>query len=154
MAGMLGTAYRIRLSQSRRLARETGKFKPRCDCFDVLKWTSQAIVNARRNHRVYGSIPEATYVETSESKAQFIDGERYGIAFFGTPHRGGNGASLGKVVASIIRRTLWNPANDFMSFLRKDSRLANDLTEEFRHDLEDYYYLSFFETIPMGMMVC
>ena len=41
-----------------------------------------------------------------------------------------------------------------MSMLRKESKIANDLTEAFRHDLERYYYLSFFETIPTkGLMV-
>lgn len=41
-----------------------------------------------------------------------------------------------------------------MSLLRKESKIANNLTEAFRDDLEKYFYLSFFETLLMkGRMV-
>ena len=68
--------------------------------------------------------------------------------FFGTPHRGGNNVPLGKVAASIARLALRNPTNSFMDALSKDNLFADDLVQDFRQQLEDYYILSFFETQP------
>ncbi|KAF4452601.1 P-loop containing nucleoside triphosphate hydrolase [Fusarium austroafricanum] len=72
----------------------------------------------------------------------------YGIAFFGTPHRGGNKVPLGSIAASIARIALRNPASSFMDALRKDSLFSEDLIQDFRQQLSDYYILSFFETQP------
>lgn len=36
-----------------------------------------------------------------------------------------------------------------MEALKKDSLFSDTLVEDFRHQLEDYYILSFFETLPM-----
>lgn len=81
---------------------------------------------------------------------------RYGIAFFGTPHKGGNKASHGKTVASMFRRVLRNPRNDFLEVLQKQSYVTAELSEAFRGDLERYYFLSFFETthMPIFGLVC
>ena len=73
---------------------------------------------------------------------------RYGILFFGTPHQGGNCASLGGVAASIARLSLRNPTNSFMEALKIDSLFADDLVQDFRQQLEDYNVLSFYETLP------
>ncbi len=35
-----------------------------------------------------------------------------------------------------------------MESLKKDSLFSDGLAEDFRHLLEDYYVLSFFETLP------
>jgi hypothetical protein len=74
----------------------------------------------------------------------------YGIAFFGTPHQGGNFAKLGEIASTIMRGVLRNPKNTFMEALKKDSLFADDLIQDFRQQLEDYYVLSFFETRPLG----
>ena len=76
----------------------------------------------------------------------------YGIAFFGTSHQGGNFAKLGDIAASITRGVLRNPSNTFMEALKKDSLFSDTLVGDFRHQLEDYYVLSFFETLPMGKL--
>jgi hypothetical protein len=68
--------------------------------------------------------------------------------FFGTPHQGGNFASLGSIAASIARLSLRNPSNSFMETLKTDSLFADDLVQDFRQQLEDYYVLSFYETLP------
>jgi hypothetical protein len=49
-----------------------------------------------------------------------------------------------------------NPKNTFMEALKKDSLFSDTLMDDFRHQLEDYYVLSFFETLPMGKfgLVC
>ncbi|KAK7409054.1 hypothetical protein QQX98_008758 [Neonectria punicea] len=78
-----------------------------------------------------------------------IQNATYGIAFFATPHRGGNNTALGSIAASIARCALKNPTNTFMEALKKDSLFADDLVQDFRQQLEDYYILSFFETRPM-----
>ena len=82
----------------------------------------------------------------------------YGIAFFGTPHRGGNLATLGSVAASIARFTLRNPKNTFLKALKRDSLFADDLVQDFRQQLENYHVLSFFETQPLspvsGLVSC
>jgi hypothetical protein len=70
----------------------------------------------------------------------------YGIAFFGTPHQGGNGAKLGQIAATIASVCLRNPKNTFLEALKKDSLFADDLVKDFRHQLEDYHVLSFYET--------
>lgn len=81
---------------------------------------------------------------------QYIRLATYGIAFFSTPHQGGNYAKLGDIVATIARGVLRNPSNSFLKFLKKDSFTSQDLIYDFRHQLEDYYFISFYETLPLG----
>lgn len=76
----------------------------------------------------------------------------YGIAFFATPHQGGNHVRLGEVVSTIARAVLRNPKNTFLEALKRNSAFADSLTQHFRHQLEDYYILSFFETRPLGKL--
>jgi hypothetical protein len=81
----------------------------------------------------------------------------YGIVFFGTPHRGGNNAKLGAVVADVFRAILGNPKNTFMEALKgKSSPFSDDLVRKFQLLVQDYSILSFFETRHMGRigMVC
>jgi len=35
----------------------------------------------------------------------------------------------------------------------KDSLFADELADDFRHDLENYYVLSFYETLPFKNLV-
>ena len=76
----------------------------------------------------------------------------YGIAFFGTPHRGGRGAGLGDVGASILRAINRNPGNSFLKALKKHSSITETLTQSFRYQSEHYQVLSFFETRPQGIL--
>jgi len=69
-----------------------------------------------------------------------------GIAFFGTPHRGSAIAKFGDVAASIIRAVFHNPKNTFMDALKKDSMFSDFIIDDFRHQVERYQILSFFET--------
>ena len=39
-----------------------------------------------------------------------------------------------------------------MEALKKDSLFSDILVGDFRHQLEDYYVLSFYETLPMGKL--
>lgn len=74
----------------------------------------------------------------------------YGIAFFATPHQGGNYAKLGDIAASIVRTCLRYQPNTFMEVLKKDSLFGEELVKNFRHLIEDFYVLSFCETMTYG----
>jgi hypothetical protein len=91
---------------------------------------SQALVEAKHND-TYHNIRAATF----------------GLVFFATPHRGGNHAKLGDIVASITTTVLNNPSNTFMDHLQKDSFLSEDLQHLFKHQVENYHILSFYETL-------
>ncbi|MCJ1240785.1 hypothetical protein MMC14_008789 [Varicellaria rhodocarpa] len=104
-------------------------------------------------HSLGGIIVKRALVEAKlDDSYKSIREATYGIAFFGTPHQGGNFAKLGDIAASITRGVLRNPSNTFMEALKKDSLFSDTLVEDFRHQLEDYYVLSFFETLPMGKL--
>ncbi|KAL9114581.1 MAG: hypothetical protein Q9187_007434, partial [Circinaria calcarea] len=104
-------------------------------------------------HSLGGIIVKRAMVEAKlDDSFKSLREATYGIAFFGTPHRGGNYAKLGDIVASITRGLLRNPSNTFMEALTRDSLFSDTLVEDFRHQLEDYYVLSFFETLPMGRL--
>ena len=101
-------------------------------------------------HSLGGIIVKRALVEAKlDDTYKSLREATYGIAFFGTPHRGGNYAKLGDIAASITRGLLRNPSNTFMEALKKDSLFSDTLVEDFRHQLEDYYVLSFYETLPM-----
>ncbi|MCJ1270174.1 hypothetical protein MMC22_010070 [Lobaria immixta] len=104
-------------------------------------------------HSLGGIVVKRALVEAKlDDSYKSIREATYGIAFFGTPHQGGNFAKLGDIAASIVRGVLRNPSNTFMESLKKDSLFSDTLAGDFRHQLEDYHVLSFFETLPMGKM--
>ena len=104
-------------------------------------------------HSLGGIIVKRALVEAKlDDSYKAIRGATYGIAFFGTPHQGGNFAKLGDIAASIVRGVIRNPKNTFMEVLKKDSLFSDALVDDFRHQLEDYHILSFFETLPMGKL--
>jgi hypothetical protein len=76
----------------------------------------------------------------------------YGIAFFGTPHRGGRGASIGAIAAKIARTVLFNPKSTFMESLKKGSLLSDELARDFLKVCGGLHILSFYETVPMGSL--
>ncbi|KFY96250.1 hypothetical protein V500_02532 [Pseudogymnoascus sp. VKM F-4518 (FW-2643)] len=80
----------------------------------------------------------------------------YGIAFFATPHRGGNYAKLGDIAASIASACLRHQNNNFMKSLTKDSLFGAELSRNFRHVIDDFFVLSFCETLTykkIGLIV-
>ena len=74
----------------------------------------------------------------------------HGIVFFATPHQGGNHASLGKIVAEIINRSIRNAPNKLLKALQPESDFLVKLDSDFRHQLEQYSFVSFFETKYYG----
>lgn len=101
-------------------------------------------------HSLGGIVVKRALVEAKlDDSYKSIREATYGIAFFGTPHQGGNFVKLGEIAASITRGVLRNPSNTLMEALKKDSLFSDTLVGDFRHQLEDYYVLSFYETRPI-----
>lgn len=73
----------------------------------------------------------------------------YGIAFFGTPHRGSSLAGIGDVFAKITRAVLRNPSNSFMTALKKDGEYARELFSNFQQLAGSFSILSVYETRPL-----
>jgi hypothetical protein len=104
-------------------------------------------------HSIGGIIVKRALVEAKlDDSYKAIRDATYGIAFFGTPHQGGNFVKLGDIAASIVRGVLRNSTNTLMEALKKDSLFSDTLVDDFRHQLEDYYVLSFFETLLIGKL--
>jgi Putative serine esterase (DUF676) len=93
----------------------------------------QALLNSRDNSS-YSSILEATY----------------GLVFFSCPHRGSHGVEPGQIAANVARFLSQDKArNDLLDCLKTNSLFTQEATERFRHQLERYNVISFYETRPM-----
>ena len=93
----------------------------------------QALVNAY-NDPTYRDIQEATY----------------GIMFFGTPHSGpGDGWQIMFAQASVrIAQSLpGRTSNDIMEALKKGSLFSDQLQNQWRHQLDHYRIVTFYEGI-------
>ncbi|SPJ79161.1 uncharacterized protein FTOL_07552 [Fusarium torulosum] len=74
------------------------------------------------------------------------------LVFFATPHQGGNYASLGDIVAKIVRTSMSKPRNDLLDALKEDSDQAAQRFEQARHLLERCLVVSFYEGDSYGKM--
>ena len=74
---------------------------------------------------------------------------RTGLAFFGTPHEGGDErlVALGAAAARIASALHMQPSNDLIETLKKGSLFSDLLAEQWRHHLESYQLVSFWEGI-------
>ncbi|KAL9110530.1 MAG: hypothetical protein Q9227_004888 [Pyrenula ochraceoflavens] len=92
----------------------------------------QALVNAHNNQR-FSSVKEAVH----------------GLVFFGVPHAGGNHAlvQLGRLTTRIADHVLpdAHSRKDIMETLKDGSMYTDILKEMFRHQLEQYEIVSFYE---------
>ncbi|CAG7945963.1 unnamed protein product [Penicillium nalgiovense] len=69
-----------------------------------------------------------------------------GLVFFGTPHRGAKAVELGKIAARVARFVSQGHAsNDLLDCLEYNSLFTRQMTDRFRHQLEDYRVISFIE---------
>ncbi len=77
-----------------------------------------------------------------------------GVVFFATPHRGGNGVSLGDVITNAVLRLSGKSASksDILDNLKPISAHSEALIRNFRPMLEKYQFISFFETKPTRTM--
>ena len=98
-------------------------------------------------HSLGGIVVKRALIEARlDSTYQDIHDATHGIAFFGTPHRGSGFAKFGDVAVSIVRGVLHNPKNTFMDALKRNSIFADIIIDDFRHQIERYQILSFYET--------
>lgn len=93
----------------------------------------QALVLAKQNDTTYGEVLRATR----------------SIVFFAVPHRGGNGTTIGDVVASAMSYLSGGGRNDLIKSLKKSSKLLAYLSADFGHQYEDYHFLSVIESQPL-----
>lgn len=72
-----------------------------------------------------------------------------GLVFFGTPHEGGNTQSakvkLGFAAAKIAESLGFNSNDSIIQALTPGSLFGDFLRESFRHQLENYLIISFWE---------
>jgi protein SERAC1 len=95
------------------------------------------------------TVPQALVEAKNNDTYHNIRAATFGLVFFATPHRGGNHAKLGDIAANIAKAVLNTSTNTFMDHLQKDSVLSEDLQHFFKHQVENYFILSFYETIPL-----
>ena len=88
----------------------------------------QALINAHNNPK-YTPIKDATT----------------GLAFFGTPHHGGDWmlVSLGGVVAKIVTVVGFQQGDDVLETLKNGSIFSDIMQEHWRHQLLKYDFISF-----------
>jgi hypothetical protein len=70
--------------------------------------------------------------------------------FFGTPHAGPTEDAkviFGKICARVANKIIGDPKNDIMQALEKNSLFSDVLQENWRHHLENYKIVSFYEGI-------
>ena len=76
----------------------------------------------------------------------------FGLVFFGCPHRGAKGAELGNVAAKVARFiSNGRASNDLLECLQHDSLFTRQMSNRFRHQLEDYQVVSFIEGKPVQL---
>ncbi|OQD97009.1 hypothetical protein PENVUL_c086G00495 [Penicillium vulpinum] len=96
---------------------------------DMERGPQMALLNAKEDPK-YTSIRSATY----------------GLVFFGTPHRGAKAVELGKIAARVARFvSKGHASNDLLDCLEHNSLFTRQMTDRFRHQLEDYRVVSFIE---------
>ncbi|KAI1741319.1 hypothetical protein F4680DRAFT_447227 [Xylaria scruposa] len=77
-----------------------------------------------------------------------------GVAFFGTPHRGSNMASLGNVLGAVLKAASFgiNTNSQLLKDLERGSRVLDDITTTFINRKYAFQICSFYETEKMDFM--
>lgn len=72
-----------------------------------------------------------------------------GLVFFGTPHDGGKKSlvALGSIAAHVASTLHLQSSNDVIETLKSGSLFADLLDEQWRHQLESYQLVSFWECL-------
>ncbi|KAN0067445.1 TPR-like protein [Elaphomyces granulatus] len=94
-------------------------------------------------------IKQALFQARIEPQYQVISEATVGIIFLGTPHRGSEKASYGKVLAKVATTVMHKPAPALVNALRANSDALMRLTTDFRFQLPQYQVCSFYEMKPM-----
>jgi hypothetical protein len=84
-----------------------------------------------------------------ESRYLSIKDATVGLIFMGTPHRGSDKATYGKVLASVAQFISERPPQRLLNALQTNSDVLLQLTTDFCFQLPDFDVYSFFELRPM-----
>ena len=77
----------------------------------------------------------------------------FGLVFFGCPHHGAKNIELGKIAAGVAKFISEGRAtNDLLESLEHNSLFTRDVSQQFRHQLEDYHVVSFIEGMPLQLV--
>ncbi|KAK5202699.1 hypothetical protein LTR47_011671 [Exophiala xenobiotica] len=82
--------------------------------------------------------PEALFQARLESRYQVIKDATLGLIFMGTPHRGSDKATYGKVLSNVAQFLSHRPPQRLLSALQTNSDVLLRLTTDFRFQLPDY----------------
>ncbi|KAK5202499.1 hypothetical protein LTR41_011753 [Exophiala xenobiotica] len=93
--------------------------------------------------------PEALFQARLESRYQSTNHATIDLIFLGTPHRGSDKATYGKVLANVVQFISRIPPPRLLSALQTNSDVLPQLTTNFRFQLPDYEVYSFFELRPI-----
>jgi triacylglycerol esterase/lipase EstA (alpha/beta hydrolase family) len=106
------------------------------------------------SHSLGGFVVKKTIINA------YVSGDYYknihdatrGVIFFGTPHRGGHGATLGDHIVKICRVISGDVRNNIMEALRKDSMFASDINKDFvrRARALGLRVVNFMESLPIA----
>ncbi|KAK0747323.1 WD40-repeat-containing domain protein [Apiosordaria backusii] len=104
-------------------------------------------------HSMGGLVVKQALVEATldPSYKPIVEASRL-LVFFATPHQGGNYASVGDVVARIVKAGQSRPGNDLLDALKKHSDDATRRFEQSRHLFDSSLAVSFFEGMQYGAM--
>ncbi|KAK5188831.1 hypothetical protein LTR47_011690 [Exophiala xenobiotica] len=94
-------------------------------------------------------VKQALFQARLESRYQSIKNATTGLIFLGTPHRGSDKATYGKVLANVAQFISHKPPPRLLSALQTNSDVLLQLTTNFRFQLPDYEVYSFFELRPI-----
>ena len=72
--------------------------------------------------------------------------------FLGTPHRGSEKASYGKILATLATTILNKPPSRLVNALQVNSDALMRLTTDFRFQVPKYQVYSFYEMKPMKIL--
>ncbi|KAI3534441.1 hypothetical protein CSPX01_12058 [Colletotrichum filicis] len=104
-------------------------------------------------HSLGGIVVKRAMTEAKQNtRYQAIHQATYGMAFFGTPHNGSKLGSLAAIVANVFSVAIGNRQPSFMEALGRNSLFADVIREDFRHGLERFNVLSYYETKPSENM--
>lgn len=99
------------------------------------------------------ALVDAGIPREDERQYACLKASTYGLVFFATPHLGGNKASIANVAAKVWSVFSRNPVNSLLGTLERNSLLNEISSDQFRHQVNDYRILSFYETKPMQVRV-
>ena len=86
-----------------------------------------------------------------ELQYQTIRNHTLGTVFFGTPHRGSDKATYGKILANVAAGAMHKHKSKLISALQNNSETLMRLTSEFKFEAPNMEIMTFYETKPMSV---